>query len=1328
MIIRGVGTKGNDVNVIEDFSVHIPYGCCYDVDKNAVGLEPILSIIRPKSRPKGYKDGSFFISDETQCDGIFNFTSVGTVTVAPGASEIDFDILGTLKKHSSEAENTSLNFNIDGLSLGSNHIVGDSFRRTYKLVKDTPFLKAGYYTTGMLGKTMYNIILITSHHIYIAASCRFATDNYKSNEKFIDDLLNSMEPLNVKKEIKENVIIESFVMPVYKMKNKAQIGPLSMMIPDGFEYVTEGHVPSGDDKVEKILSEYALVCAPKGCKGGLRNFRDASLGINLSKPQGTNINSKMWKNLDDVKKKLCANIEGHKIKFVKDGKNFIIGYGKGNECPDGEEPYWVSYFIVILCGKLQYICNLYFNTKKSTTKNYNQAVEEFCAGIDVNPANLKKAEAASVKEALGSMVDENGKLDGIIASQLYSKDVIFNNDEDVSYDGKHTIITRFQMNSMMIYDYPIILNNHQIFNQELLDLVSFVEENENLMIPKSKFHPNILKATRNNPITGATIFELCAWHMLIITETDKNKYTVAIDSNLIKGIPDAFGFVGEFIKTLRAYNAEFSDFEINFESVLNVDGPCGNIVNPVRGAASGGIKNFKVKGDKSGKLKNNEDTITEIEEVSEEDYIASQISDLETQIADDILDALKQESKYAKALLDKISDAINKKKYTGLKDIDAVIERVNEAIDENIDIMSFNFSYMYRPFVNSYEMTYYAHLVQSDETFQGRVMLVITENTFTAGTFKPNDFPKSLSSQMDNLTEDAIYKELLESVIYLIGEGNNVFTTLSAEYVKKKLDEWGNHFEAQGTQYEGRNERIEKIHIGDQLSLKRDPNNQYDSNAIDLTSKLGSIGHLPSDVAKILAPALDSGNVTAIAEVVSVVPLSKRSNRAQKALLNVRIIVSENSSKQKKKTNVSITEENIKARMKAIEERKKARAEREKADKIAVKIASDIMHKMRILERTFEGDVDYHKSLIEMRTFNGPWDPKINEYFSMFENDLQELGLATEDLLNNALDSYIEIKDKATPKVVISIIEAIENAIELVEDSSLYNEDPYFEFEYNWNIDVSGILSELKKAKSGLKKQQKILEEEEKKQDEEDRRFEEAQHYGVAENDLDKHKKYLAAKEKYQKAKKSADYDAASREFGSVKGYLDANKLKSECDDKSKKLKPIEEEERRKAEETRKKAKAEAKAKRDEALRKYNEDYAKWEHDCEVVKTQRAAYVNQKIDEEKKLLEAAIIIKRDTAVASANATIKEYSERKDTAESMLVSLGFFKLSEKNSQKSIIKDATKKISEAQSAISNAESIYQSEMSEAAKIAKNKAIVFRKAAVEEYPMPKKPNAPN
>lgn len=77
-------------------------------------------------------------------------------------------------------------------------------------------------------------------------------------------------------------------------------------------------------------------------------------------------------------------------------------------------------------------------------------------------------------------------------------------------------------------------------------------------------------------------------------------------------------------------------------------------------------------------------------------------------------------------------------------------------------------------------------------------------------------------------------------------------------------------------------------------------------------------------------------------------------------------------------------------------------------------------------------------------------------------------------------------------------------------------------------------------------------------------------------------------------------------------------------------------------------------------------------------------------------------------------------------ESTLASLGVFKFGEKN-QKAIIEEATKKISDAQSALSSAESVYKSEMAAAGKTASNKAITFRNAAAKEYPLPDEPKKP-
>ncbi len=216
---------------------------------------------------------------------------------------------------------------------------------------------------------------------------------------------------------------------------------------------------------------------------------------------------------------------------------------------------------------------------------------------------------------------------------------------------------------------------------------------------------------------------------------------------------------------------------------------------------------------------------------------------------------------------------------------------------------------------------------------------------------------------------------------------------------------------------------------------------------------------------------------------------------------------------------------NSSAQMNAIEERKKARANREKADKTASQVASDIKSKMRTIESTYERNVNHHKRMIETHTFDGLLDPELIEYISKFDDDIQKLGSDTEQLLIKAIDSYNEVTHTtATPRVVISIVDAIFDAIEYVESTSIHNDFLDLTFKYDWNkINISVMCSELKRVKSKLEKQQAIFEKEVKEQEEKDRRFEEARKYGVAEKDLDKHKKYLADKEACRKTKKELE-------------------------------------------------------------------------------------------------------------------------------------------------------------------------------------------------------------
>ena len=45
MLVKGVGRYGEEVKVADDFSVHIPYGWCYDVDEYASNGEPVFTAL-----------------------------------------------------------------------------------------------------------------------------------------------------------------------------------------------------------------------------------------------------------------------------------------------------------------------------------------------------------------------------------------------------------------------------------------------------------------------------------------------------------------------------------------------------------------------------------------------------------------------------------------------------------------------------------------------------------------------------------------------------------------------------------------------------------------------------------------------------------------------------------------------------------------------------------------------------------------------------------------------------------------------------------------------------------------------------------------------------------------------------------------------------------------------------------------------------------------------------------------------------------------------------------------------------------------------------------
>ena len=119
------------------------------------------------------------------------------------------------------------------------------------------------------------------------------------------------------------------------------------------------------------------------------------------------------------------------------------------------------------------------------------------------------------------------------------------------------------------------------------------------------------------------------------------------------------------------------------------------------------------------------------------------------------------------------------------------------------------------------------------------------------------------------------------------------------EYLDKSEGQWEAQsgrlllrFESRGVRYEGRSEQIERLKIGDPISVRRDPQNVYNPNNFVLLTKRGEdVGYVPAELCNAIAPLYDAGLLHFEQCVVSYVePLSRRSRYARQAVLYVELV------------------------------------------------------------------------------------------------------------------------------------------------------------------------------------------------------------------------------------------------------------------------------------------------------------------------------------------------------------------------------------------------------------------------------------------------------
>ena len=286
-----------------------------------------------------------------------------------------------------------------------------------------------------------------------------------------------------------------------------------------------------------------------------------------------------------------------------------------------------------------------------------------------------------------------------------------------------------------------------------------------------------------------------------------------------------------------------------------------------------------------------EDNLAELKERLRKKKEAKKFSSKkkEEKISGEVKNALKDEAKEIKELFSKISEKINKHDFSKCKNEDDFVLGVQHAIEEIDYDERDGLLYLYRPFVCSFQFIY---TLQEVETNVDDIRYGFNINTDGAD----KSYPVNYAKMLDDLTEETIYNELIKKAEELIKYGQTVFTKSSPLAIKKALRKNNNNFELEKTGDDGRTERIEKVSVGDILTLKLEmyeDDGEFRNISILVSNEDGSIGYLPSYAKYAIGEAMNEGTVKFHAVVTKVAPLSKRSSRCRKGLCNVRIEIEE---------------------------------------------------------------------------------------------------------------------------------------------------------------------------------------------------------------------------------------------------------------------------------------------------------------------------------------------------------------------------------------------------------------------------------------------------
>lgn len=573
---------GNNERVIvnRDFSIHIPEGYNYSLDTGEINDNRVLVFI--KTERNDYFDKEFGDFDEFDLDAPFGAPQCCTIVPLRNLG-VQLDLSDS---------------NIREVMRNMFQPIATMFGGTCTAVKETKDMLV--YFSKFNGKEKNtHFLFVTPENIYNGQIWLNDISTQKERERIAKEWLNSIE--NYVLTDADKIPSKPFVVPTYNEKKREQMGTLTIAVPDQMKTLISESEKGRHDfiAIENLKKEFAFLAINNEFKGAFNLYSDAEFIIkaandgiksmpNLVDLWGEEKKAERKKALTDLVKN---SLQGNPYKFVfKDLANELsVVYTQVGESTDNIEQ-WANFFAIFFHKDAIVQVNIHIKAVLDATAMEKAVASWVASAKPASKEEIAKYNAMKTTKLLGPLAGENGKIDGVKGTQLFFEDVFFFVKGQLLAKGRHHELKGIQVNAQVIDNYPQIKDNLSVFGTALTDLINFVEEDELLVLDEecvhfefdklNKIDPPIINGTKvdvkgakiGKGLSGARMFLLIAWHMAKIVENEKNSYIVALDGNILRGIPAAKAYICQFIKRLREYNDIADDFSVTFAATLNLEG------------------------------------------------------------------------------------------------------------------------------------------------------------------------------------------------------------------------------------------------------------------------------------------------------------------------------------------------------------------------------------------------------------------------------------------------------------------------------------------------------------------------------------------------------------------------------------------------------------------------------------------------------------------------------------------------------------------------------------------------------------------------------------